>query len=562
MTIPTPLEQIVGDIFQSELIKVSLQSGNHPVTVLPDLLNLDARGNEVLSLTFARISDTGLESPPMGFEVKGSYYQLEHNSSKDALSLVRGQQKRWAIYVPLTATKFSAEHENHRLPSNLFGLASRKDPLFLTLLSSSGWTLWSVEAKNDQPVLYREPVPSETVSRAKHIFDASSAAQQTPAKKQWEAFWEVKGVRSETKSEAGPVDADFTPKARSDRPFDWQDRQSIVDYLDRYIIGQNVAKRQLAVVFAAYMKRVATDDSSLPKLNTLLLGPSGVGKTALVQLLAEKLEVPYLETKVSDKSTSGLVGENLGYIFSHLRGRTKGKAPYAVVFLDELDKIAAVGAHSANWKGPGLQNEIVGWIEGATVGGSHDAYTMDTRNMLFVAAGAFQGLSGVHGSLVEVIAKRLGVPLGTQQEAIFANSADERWINQIGQKDQHSLLKEVTPEDLITYGLVPELVGRLPVTVPFHSLTIEDKVRILMESERSPMKKHIQFLASEGYRLILQPEAAQVMAELCPPETGARALEHIAFKALELILFEPKAYARNNVITITSEVVKNAFKNN
>lgn len=349
--------------------------------------------------------------------------------------------------------------------------------------------------------------------------------------------------------------------AKNGEELDWSNPQAIKAYLDQFVVGQDEAKKAISVTFSNYMLRVRTGDESLPRDNILAFGPSGVGKTYMLSLLAKQAGLPFLETKLSGKSTSGLVGENLGQIFTYLRQKvgSSDPAPSAVVFLDELDKLCVDTWKGVSGMGVGLQNELVGWLENADVGhnkGNHHYETVNTRNILFVTAGAFQGLRDVHDSLATIIAKRTGYKPQTGQAVIFNDPETANWFNNATRSDDFQLLAKATPEDLIKYGLIPELVGRLPVIAPFHSLTIEDKIRILNEAKDSPFKKYASVLSIRGYQVQVDAGVARIVAEACPPETGARALTTIAIKLFAELIYDPQKYSQGHTIKLTPELAR------
>ncbi|MBI4441298.1 AAA family ATPase [Candidatus Woesearchaeota archaeon] len=323
----------------------------------------------------------------------------------------------------------------------------------------------------------------------------------------------------------------------------WEDPASIVASLDEYVVGQHDAKRTISVAFSNYMTKKETNDEELSKDNLLLIGPSGVGKTYMISLLAKKANIPMVQTNLTGKSSEGYKGENLSRVFEQLRAQTSGNAPYGIVFFDEIDKIAQDNWGGGDGFGSRLQNELIGWLEEAPVQGSNDfgaKVGLSTRNILFVTAGAFQGKP----SLDDIIRKRLG---GTRTIGFGAQRQED-----IG----YSLLR-VKPEDLVAYGLRHELVGRLPAVAILNPLNVDDKVKILTETKQSTLAKYTKLLQRKGYTLELDKEVAYEIATRCPPETGARALQSICTDLFKPILYEPKKYADSDKkIRISPELAK------
>ena len=332
---------------------------------------------------------------------------------------------------------------------------------------------------------------------------------------------------------------------------DWQEPKSIVSYLDQFVIGQKEAKMVIAVAFSSYMTKVRTKDEELRKDNVLLIGPSGVGKTYMISLLAQKAELPMVQTKLTGKSVEGYVGENFSLTLLQMRSRTTGEAPYGIIFLDEIDKLA-LETDGHHFFGNRLQDELIGCLEEAVVQGDRKETRppLNTKNILFVAAGAFSGFDGP--SLTKIITERVGggqagIGFGAQQQRVII--------------DETRVLHKVRPEDLIQYGLKTELVGRMPSVTVLDPLSIEDKVEILTSAKRSPLSNYRKHLKLKGYTLTVDESVPELVARLCPPETGARALAAICNDLFTDILFEPDKYSDGNKhIRITDDVAKETIK--
>ncbi|MBI4738988.1 AAA family ATPase [Candidatus Woesearchaeota archaeon] len=332
----------------------------------------------------------------------------------------------------------------------------------------------------------------------------------------------------------------------------WEEPKSIVSYLDQYVVGQEDAKMIISVAFSNYMTKVRTQNDELQKDNMLLIGPSGVGKTYMVSLLAKRASLPMVQTKLTGKSTEGYKGENLSTVFEQMRAMTTGEAPYGVIFFDEIDKLANDEGGSGSGFGPRLQDEIIGWVEEATVLADRkdekkEYNGLNTRNILFVTAGAFQS-TDKDSSLAGIIRKRLGkgqkqMGFGVQQKP--HDDAEEY------------VIPKVRPEDLIAYGLRPELVGRLPSLGVLRPLTVDDKVRILTGTKRSSITNYTQLLLSKGYQVEIDSAVPEVIAKYCPEETGARALNAVCNDLFTEIMFDPQRYADDKkVIRVTPDLAR------
>ncbi len=300
------------------------------------------------------------------------------------------------------------------------------------------------------------------------------------------------------------------------------------------------------------MAKIKIADNEMPKDNILFLGPSGVGKTYMISLLAKKAEFPMAQTKLTGKSSTGYVGENLSTVFEQFSAKTDSEAPYGVVFFDEIDKLS--GQHNMTAKDvfdEKKQDELIGWLEDSTVTvGGRNARSLSTKNILFVAAGTFKGNGDGH-ALEEIIAKRI---YGDKKRQI---GFEPKSYANVVQVDFPNLLKRVRPNDLIKYGLKPELVGRLPAMAVLDSLTIDDKLRILREVRQSPLHKYFDLAFLKGFKISLEDGVHEVIVDACPEETGARALHSICNSLFTNIFFDLEKYAdASNVIKVTPEIAK------
>src|SRR3989344_11293 len=328
---------------------------------------------------------------------------------------------------------------------------------------------------------------------------------------------------------------------------DWRHPKSIKSYLDRFMIGQEDAKRTVAVAFSNYMIRVDSGNPDLPKDNVFLIGASGTGKTYLMSLLARKASIPFAQAKATGKSDEGFKGENLSSVFEQIRSKSKDEAPAGVVFIDEIDKLALRSDEIK--RGPALQDEIIGWAEetiiyGETERPDHTKKPLNTKNLLFAIAGAFQGTKG--HTLESIISARLKKKRG---RAIgFANQ-----IEIPSPEESAQILRAVTPEDLIEYGLKTELVGRFSSMALLHPLDQDQKMKILTDVEDSAIKKYQALFKEKGYSLQLEESVYALIAENSPEETGARGLRSLCSKLFDAYLFDPTEFTDDNeVILVTS----------
>lgn len=300
---------------------------------------------------------------------------------------------------------------------------------------------------------------------------------------------------------------------------DWSDAPSIVGYLNKYIIGQPHAKRAIAVAFSNYMVRRDIDDEDLPKDNLLLIGGTGTGKTQSMRLLAEKARIPFFKTQMTGKSSAGYVGDPFLKFFNDVARNSRSSSPYGIVFLDEMDKL--IETRQGIIRGE-LQGELIGILEDGYVAG------ISTKNILFVAAGAFSRGRNEQ-SLRQIISQRTGVG---------ADSPD--------------LLQSIQQHDIIEYGLMEELVGRLPVIGVFDHLSVDDKIRILTESKGSVLNSYLKMFEYKGYQVEVHDDFPRFVAEHTAPETGARGLHSVCNEILQEVFYDPSAFAEGRTIHLTA----------
>ena len=334
----------------------------------------------------------------------------------------------------------------------------------------------------------------------------------------------------------------------------------IKKFLDDYVIGQDAAKKVLAVSVYNHYKRVLAmqheeSDVELQKSNILMLGPTGSGKTLLAQTLARMLNVPFAIADATTLTEAGYVGEDVENILLKLIQAADGdvaRAEYGIIYIDAIDKITRKSENPSitrDVSGEGVQQALLKIVEGTEAhvppqgGRKHpqqELIPINTTNILFICGGAFEGLD-------KIIEHR------TDKKSIGFNSQ----VTTLSEKNPGTILREALPEDFIKFGMIPEFVGRVPVTVALDALNKDDMVHILTEPKNSIVKQYKKLFELDGVQLSFTQDALEAIADkTIQRKTGARGLRAIMESMMMDTMFEIPSDETIKHCTITKEVVE------
>lgn len=510
--------------------------------------------------------EEGLTYVPFGLAQKRSFptSHYDYDKSRAWNEIKEKKKKPDQQYLPLELLPF--EHDikiasGRFCPYNVYTLKGLPYKFPFVILEEDGedgmHLHWLYRMKNYQVRHFRERPEDENKDKwrqylqdlreGKYVYKQFEDPQDLINKTEQKIIRrkaKTNGISNGTFSKSKDED----PGSEEKHGIDWLDPKTIHAYLDQKIEGQYHAKKTYSASVSEYIAGMKAGDLHLKPV-VLFIGPSGVGKTLCARTIAKVVGIPQASTDLQNISGVGYVGQSLSDSFSFIAKNSESEAPYGYFVANEIDKLVNNDISPNNHWGLSVQRELLSVLDNGKIKlwENNDKGTwFDTSNLFYIFTGAFYGLD-------EIISRRIG----SEKKIGFSDISEDP---NISDADRSNLLRQTTVEDLIKFGIIPELMGRITVISVFDPLTLEEKISILSKEQMSPISGHITQLRMRGYQVDLQPEALKVIAKACPPETGARAMKNICGKVFTEIEYDPEKYSAVKKIILTSEMVEEILK--